>query len=59
VFLSDVWLDKPDVQEKLRRLLAGYAGSPPVAFVFMGNFCSAPHGDHHMRALKGVPRPMD
>ena len=38
VFMSDVWLDEPDVQSRLRRLFAGYANIPPTMFVFCGNF---------------------
>lgn len=57
VFLSEIWLDKADVLEKLRRLLAGYSAAPPVAFVFMGNFCSAPYGEHHIRVLTGTGLP--
>ncbi|KAK7028807.1 DNA polymerase epsilon subunit 2 [Halocaridina rubra] len=40
VFLSDVWLDKIKVMEKLRVLFSGYANFPPVAFIFCGNFLS-------------------
>ena len=38
VFMSDVWLDEPDVQSRLRRLFAGYENIPPTMFVFCGNF---------------------
>jgi len=38
VFLSDVWLDEPEVMIRLSRLFAGYAEIPPTAFVFCGNF---------------------
>jgi len=38
VFLSDVWLDEPEVQVRLQKLFAGYAEMPPTAFVFCGNF---------------------
>jgi len=40
VFLSDVWLDKVSVTERLRRLFTGYNSMPPTAFVFCGNFLS-------------------
>ncbi|CAB4060017.1 POLE2 [Lepeophtheirus salmonis] len=43
VFLSDVWLDKPAVQTKLHQLFTGYSSMPPICFVFMGNFLSAPY----------------
>ena len=40
VFLSDVWLDRPSVTERLRRLFAGYSAFPPTAIVLAGNFLS-------------------
>lgn len=40
VILSDVWLDKPQVLEKLKVLFEGFQDSPPACFVFMGNFMS-------------------
>jgi len=40
VFLSDVWLDKVSVTDRLRRLFAGYNSMPPTAFVLCGNFLS-------------------
>eukprot|EP00094_Tigriopus_californicus_P009484 TCALIF_09146-PA protein Name:"Similar to POLE2 DNA polymerase epsilon subunit 2 (Homo sapiens)" AED:0.02 eAED:0.02 QI:0/0/0/0.75/1/1/4/0/457 len=52
VFLSDVWLDKPDVNEKLGRLFAGYSAMPPTAFVLMGNFLSSPYGSDQAKVLK-------
>ncbi|XP_071499868.1 DNA polymerase epsilon subunit 2-like [Diadema antillarum] len=52
VFLSDVWLDQLDVQEKLRTLLAGYSEMPPTCFVFSGNFTSTPYGPNHIKTLK-------
>jgi len=42
VFLSDVWLDCPDVVNNLSKLFTGYATIPPTAFVFMGNFTQDP-----------------
>ena len=44
VFLSDVWLDRADVMERLNKLFAGYSAMPPSCFVFMGNFLSTPYG---------------
>ena len=41
VFLSDVWLDKPDVLTRLKRLFTGYSAMPPAAFIFMGNFMAS------------------
>ena len=38
VFLSDVWLDEVEVQNKLSQLFEGYMEMPPTAFVFCGNF---------------------
>ena len=44
VFLADVFLDDEHVMSKLKMLFEGYSKSPPIAFVFMGNFSSAPFG---------------
>ena len=44
VCLSDVFLDDEKVMAKLHTLFTGYISSPPVAFIFMGNFLSAPFG---------------
>jgi len=46
IVLSDVWLDKPRVVEKLKAVLHGYEQMepPPAAFVLMGNFLSQPVG---------------
>lgn len=38
VFLSDVWLDEPEVMIRLGRLFDGFSQMPPIAFVFCGNF---------------------
>ena len=54
VFVSDVWLDKPEVQEQILKMLDGYESNAPTAFVFIGNFCSTPYGDHHRVAIQGV-----
>ncbi|XP_026478828.1 DNA polymerase epsilon subunit 2-like [Ctenocephalides felis] len=37
-FLSDVWLDSPQVMAKLGELFSGYDSCPPVAIVLMGPF---------------------
>lgn len=44
VFIADVCLDSPAVQERLRRLFSGYASMPPTAFVLFGNFLSQSGG---------------
>ncbi|KAJ4462244.1 putative DNA polymerase epsilon subunit B [Paratrimastix pyriformis] len=52
VFVSDVWLDRPRVLEKLAVMLHGYneVDVPPLVFVLMGSFASKPMpqgpGDH-------------
>jgi len=40
------------VVEKLRILFSGYAESPPVLFILMGNFLSEPHGVQSAIVLK-------
>ena len=52
VFLSDVWLDKANVLEKLEKVFAGYAEQPPTCFVLMGNFLSTPYGNDETNILK-------
>ncbi|KAF7266756.1 hypothetical protein GWI33_019933 [Rhynchophorus ferrugineus] len=53
VFLSDVWLDHPQVFEKLEKLFEQMESFvPPVAFVFMGNFLCESHGCEMMSILK-------
>ena len=44
VFIADVCLDSPAVQERLRRLFSGYSEMPPTAFVLFGNFLSLSSG---------------
>jgi len=44
VFIADVCLDSAAVQERLRRLFAGYSEMPPTAFVLFGNFLSQSGG---------------
>lgn len=38
VFISDLWLDRPEVMARLKTLFLGYSKMPPTAFIFMGNF---------------------
>ncbi|XP_030754495.1 DNA polymerase epsilon subunit 2 [Sitophilus oryzae] len=53
VILSDVWLDHPQVFEKLDMLFNKMEQFvPPIAFVFMGNFLSESHGSEMMVTLK-------
>jgi len=52
VFLSDVWLDSPQVQDRLRRLFAGYSAMPPTAFVLCGNFLSNPGEQGYVSKLR-------
>ncbi|XP_063900914.1 DNA polymerase epsilon subunit 2-like isoform X2 [Zophobas morio] len=52
VCLSDVWLDKPEVLEKLNELLRGYEPLLPEAFIFMGNFSRGPQSAHSFFELR-------
>ena len=53
VFISDLWLDEPEVQSKLRRLFAGFADVPPALFVFCGNFIThSQSGTQYNNSLK-------
>eukprot|EP00088_Acartia_fossae_P068060 TRINITY_DN8562_c0_g1_i11.p1 TRINITY_DN8562_c0_g1~~TRINITY_DN8562_c0_g1_i11.p1 ORF type:complete len:542 (-),score=117.00 TRINITY_DN8562_c0_g1_i11:441-2066(-) len=53
VFLSDVWLDEPEVLTRLRSLFAGYVNMPPTMFVLCGNFITHyPSGVQYNNALK-------
>lgn len=54
VFLSDVWLDKPEVLTRLKRLFVGYSAMPPTAFILMGNFMASTteSGPQKTRRLK-------
>eukprot|EP00038_Savillea_parva_P009957 m.186937 g.186937 ORF g.186937 m.186937 type:complete len:565 (-) comp16932_c0_seq1:184-1878(-) len=55
VVVSDVWLDKPVVLDKLRRMFEGFSMmDPPPVFVFMGNFLSQPYGADTPNVLKGA-----
>ncbi|XP_061424594.1 DNA polymerase epsilon subunit 2 isoform X2 [Lethenteron reissneri] len=51
VFVSDVWLDRTDVLDRLRLMFTGYSGAPPTCFIFCGNFSSAPYGRNHTSVL--------
>jgi DNA polymerase epsilon subunit 2 len=56
VFVSDLWLDKPLVFEKLDQLFRGFSTAViPLAFVFIGNFQSIPFtfNAEYSRAYKG------
>ncbi|XP_037092812.1 DNA polymerase epsilon subunit 2-like [Pollicipes pollicipes] len=52
VFLSDVWLNQPQVMDRLRRLFDGFKDSPPTAFVMMGNFSDAPRNANSYKELR-------
>lgn len=52
VFLSDVWLDKAYVMERLAKLFSGYSLVPPTCFIFMGNFLFSPYGNEQSKVLK-------
>ncbi|KRT82717.1 hypothetical protein AMK59_3420, partial [Oryctes borbonicus] len=58
LFFSDVWLDHPLIFEKLETLFNGMQTSPPVAFVFMGNFMSESHGSENIEILKKLFKQM-
>ncbi|KAJ2772236.1 DNA-directed DNA polymerase epsilon, subunit B [Coemansia nantahalensis] len=43
VFLSDVWLDRPETMDALQTLFEGFShAAPPIAFVLAGDFASRP-----------------
>merc|ERR1712038_1863892 len=56
VFLSDVWLDKPEVLSRLKTLFTGYSAMPPTAFVLMGNFMhsSTESGPQRIKVFKDL-----
>ncbi|GJQ78353.1 Pole2 [Trypoxylus dichotomus] len=58
LFFSDVWLDHPLIFEKLEMLFNGMHASPPVAFVFMGNFMSESHGSENIAIFKKLFKQM-
>ena len=51
VFCSDVWLDKMETIEMLNKMFLGFQDSPPVAFVFCGNFLSTSYGKQSFQKL--------
>ncbi|XP_017769233.1 PREDICTED: DNA polymerase epsilon subunit 2 [Nicrophorus vespilloides] len=51
LLFSDVWLDHPNVFEKLEMLFNGMEANPPSAFIFMGNFMSESHGSEYIEVL--------
>lgn len=52
VILSDVHLDNPMVLEKMKVLLDGYSDSPPLLFIFMGNYLAETHGANSAATLR-------
>ncbi|KAK5648615.1 hypothetical protein RI129_003507 [Pyrocoelia pectoralis] len=52
MLFSDVWLDHPLVFEKFEILFNGFQHSPPIAFVFMGNFVQEYQGLDKIDSLK-------
>lgn len=38
IFISDIWLDVPEVMQKLKILLDGFDEYPPIAIILMGPF---------------------
>ena len=57
VILSDVWLDQHAVMMKLKELFYGFSHSvPPLAFIFIGNFCSTPfiYNSDEREKYKGI-----
>ncbi|VDP14361.1 unnamed protein product [Heligmosomoides polygyrus] len=51
VILSEVHLDNPQVMQAVYHMLSGFSGSPPLAFIFCGNFCSRPRQQDTMELL--------
>lgn len=58
VFMSDLWLDKHTVFEKLELMFQGYSEEPPLAFVFIGNFLSTSYGSETLQMLKKLFKQM-
>ncbi|GAU88733.1 hypothetical protein RvY_01372 [Ramazzottius varieornatus] len=52
VFLADVWLDKPDVLERMDKLFKGFSSCPPFCFVLCGDFVCETENLHHGMLLK-------
>lgn len=51
VFIAELWLDMPNVLQKFKMILEGYADYPPIAFVLCGNFLSFPTNVTSAQAL--------
>eukprot|EP00040_Diaphanoeca_grandis_P015010 m.76332 g.76332 ORF g.76332 m.76332 type:complete len:567 (-) comp24885_c0_seq1:21-1721(-) len=52
-FFSDVWLDKPEVIHRLKKVFEGFSAMTPApVFVFMGNFLSQSYGAQTAKTLK-------
>ena len=51
VLVSDVFLDRKEVVDKLATMFAGFSDDPPTAFFFLGNFSSAPYGPLKLKKL--------
>lgn len=49
VFLSDCWLDHPNVIEKLEMLFTGYEEFPPIAIILMGPFAKTETNIYSMK----------
>lgn len=52
VLVSDLWLDVPQVIEKFRMLLEGFAESVPVCFVICGMFLSKSYGPKQCSVMR-------
>ena len=59
VLVSDCHLDRPEVLEKLRVMLAGFEALAPPLFVFLGNFTSEPIGHGSAVSSQGLARHFD
>uniref|UniRef100_A0A182IP63 DNA polymerase epsilon subunit n=1 Tax=Anopheles atroparvus TaxID=41427 RepID=A0A182IP63_ANOAO len=51
VFVSDCWLDVPEVMAKLSQLLKGYDDFPPVAIILMGPFAKVNENVYTLKSL--------
>ncbi|OWA49852.1 DNA polymerase epsilon subunit 2 [Hypsibius exemplaris] len=52
VIMADVWLDRPEVLEKLEAVFRGLADSPPFCFILCGDFISETENMNHAELLK-------